>query len=66
MAASSSGDPITQVTTLQCDNNPVANSWHIVVDVTFNLVAGFYRLLLPAGLVGTDTVRYRASLTATP
>jgi len=50
---------------LECDGTPVANSWHIQVNVSFPLVAGFYRPLLPAGAT-TGTVRYRASLTATP
>jgi Flp pilus assembly protein TadG len=55
----------TEISNLTCDNNPVANSWHIQVDVSFKLVAGFYKPLLPAG-TGSGTVRYRASLTATP
>jgi hypothetical protein len=59
-----SGGP-TQVTALSCDANPVANSWHITVRTSFPLVANFYRALLPAGAT-TGTVRYTASLTASP
>jgi Flp pilus assembly protein TadG len=59
-----SGGP-TQISTLTCDNDPVNNSWHITVDVSFRLVANFYRALLPAGST-SGTVRYRVSLTASP
>jgi len=50
---------------LTCDNNPVPMSWHIQVDVSFKLTVGFYRALLPAGST-SGTVRYRATMTATP
>ena len=55
----------TVISNLNCDNNPVNNSWHITVDVSFKLTVGFYRALLPAGSTA-GTVRYRASMTATP
>jgi len=55
----------TSVTTISCDANPVANSWHIQVDVSFPLLLGFYRPLFPAG-ASAGTVRYRATATATP
>jgi hypothetical protein len=55
----------TVISNLNCDNTPVANSWHITVDVSFPPAAGFYRALLPAGSV-TGTVRYSATLTASP
>jgi hypothetical protein len=54
----------TQIT-LACVALPVPNSWQIQVDVSFPLVAGFYKPLLPAGSTA-GTVRYRASLTGTP
>jgi len=48
---------------LNCDNNPVAGSWHIQVDVSFPLTVGFYKVLLPAG-TSPGTVRYRATMVA--
>jgi len=53
------------VIALTCDGAPIAGSWHITVDVSFPLTVGFYRALLPAGSTA-GTVRYRATMTATP
>jgi len=55
----------TAVTAPLCDNTPVANSWHITVEVSFPLLLGFYKPLFPAGAT-SGTVKYRATATASP
>jgi len=53
----------TSVSNASCDGLPVANSWHVTVDVSFPLLLGFYKPLFPAGAT-SGTVKYSARATA--